>query len=244
SRAAARAEKITHVLDHTEHRHVHPLEHGHAAPSIDQREILRRRNDNRALERHLLRHGELRIAGSGRHIDHHYVERAPFDLAQHLGERRDDHRPAPDHRRLLVDEEADRHDGEPVARDRLEPRAADSLRPLLDGEELGQGWTVDIGVEDPDLEAERAQTEREIDRRGRFAYPALARSDRDDRLDARYALYGLAARRAARGHGSRALRRWTSGRRARFALCRQRDESRPHARQPPPNPFPPLPPPL
>src|SRR5262249_47106789 len=75
------------------------------------------------------------------------------------------------------------------------------------------------------------QAEREIDCRGRFAYPALARSDGDDRLDARYALYGLAARRAARGHGSRALRRWTSGRRARFALCRQPDESRSHARQ-------------
>src|SRR5262249_58401956 len=100
-------------------------------------------------------------------------------------------------------------------------------------------WTVDIGVEDPDLEAERAQAEREIDRRGRFAHPALARSDRDDRLDSRHALYGLAARRATRGGGSRALRRWTSGRRARFALRRQRDQGRLHARPPPHDPFPP-----
>src|SRR5262249_32998894 len=92
-------------------------------------------------------------------------------------------------------------------------------------------WTVDIGVEDPDLEAERSQAEREIDRRGRFAHPALARRDRDDRLDPRHALYGLAARRAPRGGCSRALRWRTSRRRARFALCRQRDEGRSHARE-------------
>src|SRR5215813_4179023 len=50
----------------------------------------------------------------GRHVDHHHIERAPFDLAQHLGERRDHHRPAPDHRRLLLDQKADRHHSEPI----------------------------------------------------------------------------------------------------------------------------------
>jgi hypothetical protein len=46
--------------------------------------ILRRRNDDRALERHALRHGQLRVAGAGRHVDHQDVERAPGDVAQHL----------------------------------------------------------------------------------------------------------------------------------------------------------------
>src|SRR5260221_1104292 len=178
--AAVRAEEIAHVLDHTEYRHVHPFEHGHAAPSVDQRKILRRGDDDRASERHLLRHRELGVTGAGRHIDHHHVERAPLDLAQHLGERRDDHRPAPDHRRLLVDEEANRHDGEPVARDRLEARTADGLRPLRDREELGQGGTVDVGVEDPDLEAERAWADPGFDAGGGLPTPPLAGSDGED----------------------------------------------------------------
>src|SRR6185437_3849830 len=38
--AATGAKKITHVLDHAQHWHIHPLEHGNAAPGVDQREIL------------------------------------------------------------------------------------------------------------------------------------------------------------------------------------------------------------
>ena len=37
SRAALRAQEIAHVLDDAEHRHIDPLEHGDAAPGIDQR---------------------------------------------------------------------------------------------------------------------------------------------------------------------------------------------------------------
>src|SRR6516225_8100096 len=90
-----------------EYRHVDALEHGDAAPRVDQSEILRRRDDDGAFERHLLRHGELRVAGAGWHVDHHDVERAPLGLAQHLRQGRHNHRPAPDHRRLFVDQKAD-----------------------------------------------------------------------------------------------------------------------------------------
>ena len=86
-----------------------------------------------------------------------YVELAPLDLAQHLRQRRDHHRPAPDHRRLLVDQEADRHDREAVARDRLEPRAAERLRTFLDREQRRQRRPVDVGVEHADLQPERAR---------------------------------------------------------------------------------------
>ncbi len=47
-------------------------------------------------------------------------------------------RPAPDHRRLFVDEEADRHHGQAVALDRLQTVAADGLGLVLDGEQLRQ----------------------------------------------------------------------------------------------------------
>src|ERR1035437_4085243 len=74
TRAATRAQEIAHVFNDAEHRHVHALEHGDAAPCVNQRQILRGRDDDRALERHLLRHGELRVASAGRHVDHHDVE--------------------------------------------------------------------------------------------------------------------------------------------------------------------------
>src|SRR4029077_18872838 len=59
ARAAMRAEKIAHILDDAEHRHVDALEHGNAAPGVDERKVLRRRDDDRALERYLLGHGQL-----------------------------------------------------------------------------------------------------------------------------------------------------------------------------------------
>ena len=45
------ADEGGHVLDDAEDRDLHPLEHGNPAPGIDQREILRRRDDDRAGER-------------------------------------------------------------------------------------------------------------------------------------------------------------------------------------------------
>jgi len=37
------------------------------------------------LQRHVLRQGELCVAGAGRHVDHENIERAPGHVAQHLG---------------------------------------------------------------------------------------------------------------------------------------------------------------
>ena len=161
-----------------------------------KREILRRRDDDRALERHLLRHGELRVAGARRHVDHHDVERAPLDFAQHLRQRRHHHRPAPDHRRFFLDQKADRHHRHAVALDRLEPGAADGLRLLADGEQLRHRRAVDVGIENADLQPEIAQAEREIDRGGRFADAAFAGGDRDDRTRRREC-------RPATGRGAR-----------------------------------------
>ena len=154
-------------------------------------------HDDGAAQRHLLRHGELRVPGSRRHVDHHHIERAPLDLAQHLGQCRHHHRAAPDHRRLLLDEEADRHHLEAIAVHRDEPRTALGLRFALEGEQLGDRRTVDIGIEHADPQAEIAKPERQVDRRRRFADAALAGCDRDDRIDARHADRAMRARCAA-----------------------------------------------
>src|SRR5690242_11487394 len=123
ARAALWADESAHVFDDAKDRHIDPPKHGNAAPRIDQGKILRGRNDDRALERHLLRHGELGVAGAGRHVHHHHVERAPFDLAQHLRQSRHHHRPTPNHRGFLFDEEADRHHRHTEALDRPQPIA-------------------------------------------------------------------------------------------------------------------------
>src|SRR5665213_2261135 len=53
--AAMRALEIAHVLDDAELGNIDLPEHRESPPRIDQGEVLRRRNDHRALERHILR---------------------------------------------------------------------------------------------------------------------------------------------------------------------------------------------
>ena len=54
--AALGADEIAHVLDDAEHRHVDLAEHVEALAGVDQREVLRRGDDDGARQRHLLRH--------------------------------------------------------------------------------------------------------------------------------------------------------------------------------------------
>jgi hypothetical protein len=63
--AAARADKHAHILDHSQDRHTQLLEHRQAAQRIVQRHVLRRRDDDRAVERDALRQAQRRIAGAG-----------------------------------------------------------------------------------------------------------------------------------------------------------------------------------
>jgi hypothetical protein len=91
-------DECAHVLDDSQHGHVDLAEHAEALAGIDQRQILRRRDDDGSRQRYLLRHGQLNIAGAGGHVDDECVEFAPFDIAQHLRQRRYHHRPAPDDR--------------------------------------------------------------------------------------------------------------------------------------------------
>src|SRR5437588_653371 len=78
---AMRAQEIAHVLDDAEHRHLDLGEHVEALAGVEERDVLRRRDDDGAGERYLLRHRQLRVAGTGRHVGDHDVELAPLDLA-------------------------------------------------------------------------------------------------------------------------------------------------------------------
>ena len=61
--------------------------------------------------------------------------------------------PAPDHRRLLVDEEAHRHDLDAVAFHRLQRAPVNRLRPSGNAHQARHRRAVDIGVENADLQA-------------------------------------------------------------------------------------------
>ena len=174
------------------------LEHGYAAPGVDQREILRRRDDHRAGERHVLGKRELRIAGAGRHIDDKAIEFAPGDFAQQLLNGAHDHRPAPDHGVLLGDEETDRHGFDAIGLERTHD-APVGRRLALETEQARQRRTINISVENADAPAERGKGQRQIDGGRRFADPALSGGDGDDIGDA--------------GNGDVARRRRVCGRR-------------------------------
>ena len=166
-------------------RHLHLLEHRDAAPGVDQRQVLRRRDDHRPRQGHVLGHRKLGVAGAWRHVDDQDVEFAPVDLAQKLGQGRHHHRPAPDHRRAFFDEEADRHHLDAIGLERGE------LVPV--GCEVGFGGDPEqsrhrgpeqVRVEHADLEAELREADREIAGDCRLADAAFAGRDSDDVLDA------------------------------------------------------------
>ena len=150
-------------------------------------------------QRHALRQRQLRIAGARRHVDHQHVELAPLHVAQHLFERARHHGAAPDHRRVLVDDVADRHGLETVTLDRLQRLAVDRFGLLLDVEHARHRGAVDVGIEQAGADAVGGKAERQVHRGGRLADAALARGDGDDVLHARH----VDAAAAAGGLGRR-----------------------------------------
>ena len=180
--AAVGAAEEAHVLDQTQHGHLGLFEHCHAAASVDQRDVLRGGDDHRAGQRHPLRHGQLRIAGAGRHVDDQHIQLAPDHLAEHLLQRAHHHWAAPDHRGVFFHQEADRHGLQPPGLQRQHLVAA-HLRLAVEPEHARQAGTIDVGIQQADLQPLPRQRHRQIDRHGGLADAALAGRDRDDRAD-------------------------------------------------------------
>ena len=88
------------------------------------RERLRRRHDHRLGARQQLAERDRDVAGPGRHVDDEHVELAPVHVLQELLERTVQHRPAPHHRLVVVEEEADRHQPQ-IVRDRRHDHLVD-----------------------------------------------------------------------------------------------------------------------
>ncbi len=187
--AALRADVDRHVLDDAEDRDADLLEHLEALARVDERDVLRRGDDHGAGHRHLLRERELDVAGARRQVDHQVVELAPARVLQQLLQRLRHHRAAPDHRRVDVDQEADRDRLQAVAHHRLEALAVLRFGPPGDAEHHRLRRAVDVGVEDADRGALGGEREREVHRGGALAHAALAGGHGDDVLDARHQLH-------------------------------------------------------
>ena len=84
ARARIGGDEIAHVFDEAEQRHIGPPQHIDCLLGVDQRQILRGRDDHRAGQRHLLNEADLDIAGARRQIDHEDIEFAPVAFAQQL----------------------------------------------------------------------------------------------------------------------------------------------------------------
>ena len=79
-----------------------------------------------------------------------HVELAPVHVLQELLERAVEHRPPPHQRRVVVDEEPDRHQLQ-IVLDRRDHQLVDQHRLLADPEHVRDRVAVDVGVEDADL---------------------------------------------------------------------------------------------
>ena len=200
--------EIGHVLDHAENRRAGFFEHGEAAAHVGERHLLRRRDDDGAGERHALHERDLHVASAGRHVEHENVEIAPGDFIDHLAHRARRHRAAPDHRRVGIDEIADRHCLEAVRVERIEDFVAAHLRaPIAGSQQSRRGGAINVEIQEAGLVAERGERAGEIDGDSRFAHAAFGAGDGDDVLNAADAAGALRRgfRRLVRGQNSKNL---------------------------------------
>ena len=173
-----------HVLRDAEQRDVHLLEHQSAFPGHIGGGRLGGRHDHGSIQRQGLDERKLRISRSRRKIDQKDIQIAPADVLHELLDGLHDHRPAPDHRRVVVHEEAHAHDLHPV-RFQGYQRFTVQLGTALQAHHQRDTGSVDVAVHQahsprPALGGEHlGQCARQIDRKRTLAHATFARSDCD-----------------------------------------------------------------
>ena len=143
-----------------EHRHVHLAEQVDRPRRVDQRQVLRRRDDHRAVRPRLLDQRQLHVAGAGRQVDDQHLGIAPVGLDQ-PGERARRHRPAPGERMARRDQLAERQELQPLRLDRDQPVVL-GRRLRVAAEQGRLRRAVDVGVDQPDLLARSRQRDGEV----------------------------------------------------------------------------------
>src|SRR5262249_27094562 len=88
----------------------------------------------------------------------------------------------PDNGAGLLDKKADRNNFDPKLREWNNHflairRRTDPRRQPTQSQHNGQGWTIDIGIKHPNLQAKLSQSNGEIDGYRRFSHAALTGAD-------------------------------------------------------------------
>ena len=154
--AAVRTGVAAHVFDESQHRHGDFVEHGFGFFRVQQGDVLRGGDDDRACHRDLLGEGELGVAGAGRQVDDEVVKVFPAGFAEELQEGLGDDGAAPDHRGVFFDEVAEREGLQAVARDRLHGAAVGAFRAGRAAEHARLAGAVDVGIEQAGRRAQLA----------------------------------------------------------------------------------------
>src|SRR5271163_5068697 len=146
---AVRAGEVTHVFDHAYDIHLHLAEHFDGFARILQRDVGRRRNNDRAGQWDSLNQRERYVSGSGRQVDYQIVQLSPLHRAQELLDDRMQHGAAPDERLVSGIEEAHGDNFESVRVDGGNLIFAHHFRLLVGAEHQRNVWSVDVAVEQP-----------------------------------------------------------------------------------------------
>ena len=177
--AATRPESVSaHVLHDAEELLARLLRHHRGAGGDLLRERLRRRHDEHLGAREQLAERDRHVACTGRHVDDDRVELAPVNVREELFERAVEHRPAPHHGSVVVEEVADRDQLQP-APDRRHDHLVDDDRALMDPQHVRDRVAVDVRIDHADLLPEPVERCCKVDRERRLADAALAARDRD-----------------------------------------------------------------
>ncbi|MCW0460321.1 hypothetical protein NB717_001389 [Xanthomonas sacchari] len=202
--AALAAGVHRHVLDDAQHRHLDLLEHLQRLLRVQRGDVLRGGDDHRTGHRDLLRQGQLDVAGAGRQVDQQVVQVVPQGIGEQLCERRGRHRTAPDHRRVLVHQQPDRHRLDAEGAHRLDALVVRTVRAPAQAEHGRHAGAVDVGIQHADARALALQGQGQVHGSGGLAHPALAGADGDDVADARVrgelGLDGVGGETRAFGH--------------------------------------------
>ena len=184
--AAVRAAEVAVVLHQTQHRHLHHIGHAHGLADDHGNQLLRRGDDDHAVDGQGLKHRQRHIARSGRHIDEHIVHVLPDDVRPELLDRARDDRPAPQHGVAgVVQQQVDGHDLDAGLADGRMQAAFLRPRTLLHAEGLRDGRAGDVRVQDRGPQAAALHLSSQHGRDRALADAALAGHDGNDLFDLR-----------------------------------------------------------
>ena len=173
--------EIAHVFDEAEDGDVHDFRHLQGLFDDHGDELLRRRDDEDAVDRQGLEYCQGDVARSRRHVDEHVVDIAPDDVGPELFYGAGNDRSAPyDGSRRVFQEYVHGHDFNARFCFYRENAVGVSCSPFCQAEGLRDGRAGDVGVEDSRLKAAALHLYGHEGRDEGFTYAAFAADDGDD----------------------------------------------------------------